>query len=298
MVENNTQILFSLFTRDNPNGDSVIYEGCGPMKRTVERNAPKLPNGHWNTIVGSRAKDLPLMPNPDEIIETFTLPAENNEFNLFDIAKTRPLGNKWLEACERYLTAWKGKLPSEFPFKMELSKMPVLYYVEEIGYFRTSYERDKCFGFAELPEKMLFGIFRPLAFDRPWTHDPNKIGMHLNGGAISPNNQKWGYRAQTSKSDSGFFLPFSHQLFGDLSIKDLTETKFCLYDGDFPRTHFVEYVFSKHCPGEEKALCPGIRIEIMPKSLEDMTLAREKKWAKKTREAYDKSFCDCCGRRY
>lgn len=290
------ELLISLFTRYNPNADTWVYQGFGPMRRTVKYNNAKDNKGKWNFVSLSERShiDHMRMPNPDTLLETLILPLEDTSLDLVEKAKKTEKGLEWISACEEYLEDWEQTMPNEISFEVKLfSNWPScgLYYVEKKGAYFGICSKDDIWKMDSLHHDMVYGTFRPTQRTKPWIKKGGgQIGMMCNGGVITSKNQRWGYILQPTQEEIYLTSPFSHQLIGDMQKRPKNANSVSS-GSNFPRTHFIEYVFSTYCQDEEKNPCPGIRIELKPDDMSNTTLAREQEWSKRQKDEDDAIWC-------
>ena len=193
-------------------------------------------------------------------------------------------GREWVDHCNDYLKSLGKEVPNEFNFLITPLEFSKKWYVEERGVlFNTPvYEKNDLWKLKNLPNGMISGKFIPELFGVPWIPlDDEKIGMMARGGVIYPDNERGTYTMQDSTCSIYLSIPVNHSLMGDMPPNSLSKDgrNYHLSNGSFPRTHFIEYTFAKHCPGEEKTLSPGIRVELNPHSGKKTTFEREKDWS-------------------
>lgn len=273
-------LLFSFLTRDNPNGDSFVYQGFGPMRRQINRLDPKRCNGTWNYVLPQddcRAFEVAPFPNPDTLVAKLTLPFKDVRTDLVELLSRSKEGTAWLEACKTYLDGWKRPMPSKMPFDIKSLKMKKpLFYVEEKGYYSFGQPNEDMIELNEIPKGLVWGLFKPEFFAVPYSVNDGKIGMLCNGGTVSNSGERGGYTIQGSTGLIYLSLPVNGQLLGtgESAAKP------------FMKTHFVEWVFARHCPNIESNPCPTIRVELEPSRSEDSTLFREKNFSKRMQQTH------------
>ena len=288
---NKSGFLMSFFIRDNLNGDPSIYEGFGPLRRRVHPTFKKDADGKWNFASPGDGRSSVMMPNPDTLIETLEKPVEGAEYDLVRDLTDRKNGWVWLDHCEEFLKGWRKRMPKELLFKIKLSKMPPLFYVHGRG-ADLSLGTSPILSLKTLPKKMLHGTFHPERFDPPSAPSGNgRINMHCIGGFLTPDNVRWNYNSQRSANRMYFSgRPIRHQLVGELRRDHLAYNSgrapnyyFKGHEDEFPRTHFVEYIFGRKDMAEKNP-SPAIRIEINPDFYTPTTLEREGMWERTMRK--------------
>lgn len=270
MVE--LDILLSFFTRDNPTGDRWITQGFGPTKRTY---APeKIP-----------------MKNYDNLLETRVVPFEESTLDLVSLLSQSPGGEKWLDACRKYTEALNKTMPVQMPFIIKPRKMDKpMHYVQDLNH-GPEHSPDYCdiLTINSIPAGMIAGTFAPEFRVVPWEESPSKIGMACNGGVIFSDNRRGKYTIQEGYGGICLTVPAIFSLLGEMPKGSLLGSEWVLHD--FPRTHFLEWVFARHCY-PEPAPQPAIRIELNPSDPNNTTLRREARWIvdRKMRDERDKEL--------
>ena len=253
------ELLLSFFTRNNPEGDQCITHGHGP---TIRSYAPE--------FIGVK--------NYDTVIETRKVPFVTHSFDIVSLLSPSDAGKKWLGACEKYLGGFRKPMPEQIPFAVEVLQMKKeMFYYQDLnrgpGY---SPDYADILQIPNVPEGMIFGKFMPEQEEEPWkpVMPADKIGMACNGGVIFPDNRRGGYTIQPSTCSICLSCPATKSLLGDMRKGSLKDNH---HDYEFPRTHFLEWIFARHCVPEPNPM-PGIRIELSPENPNNTTFKREARW--------------------
>lgn len=256
------ELLFSFFTRDNPTGDSWISKGFGPTKRSF---APE--------FIGVK--------NYDSVLDTRKIPLNDGIVDFANLLK----GSQWIEACKKYFDGIGREMFCELPVGIKPRDMPQpMLYVQDLNYGPGhSPDYEDLFSLKGIPKEMVFGTFAPLNRCVPWEQNSKDISMGCNGGVLFKDNRRGSYCINQNSSSIFLLVPAVNSLLGDMSegyFNSGGDIGLTSGSYDFPRTHFLEWVFTRHCPDSEPNPLPGIRIELNPAESRNSTFEREAKWIK------------------